>query len=352
MSFHNFMEMALYYPRLGYYTSEKEKIGVKGDYYTSSEVSSLFGSTIASQIEEMWLIMGKKPFTIVEYGAGNGNLCRDILDSLKVNKRLYDNLRYCIIEKGARLWEKGPESLANKVSWHNSIKEINDLQGCILSNELLDNYAVHRVVMKEELMEIYVDDKNGFVEVLRPATTEIKDYLKELQIELPENYCTEVNLEAIEWIKEIAAHLKRGYILTIDYGYPSSELYAERRRNGTMLCYHKHEMNDQPYNYIGEQDITSHVNFSALHYWGLKNGLTTCGFTNQAQFLLSLGFNGPNNSKNKNAPINHDLLRREAFLKYTLLVDMGNIFKILIQSKGTPDKALSGLKHAPYAITA
>jgi SAM-dependent MidA family methyltransferase len=342
ISFHDFMEMCLYYPELGYYTSVKDKIGEKGDYYTSSCLSPAFGAMVACQLEEMWRMLGKQPFTIVEYGAGMGFLCHDILDYLKNNRELYDNLNYCIIEKSPAMREKAQIHLHEKVSWHDSINEINSVNGCILSNELLDNFSVHRVVMQDELMEVFVDHSDGFIEIMKPASKALKEYFAELKVVLPQGFCTEINLEATEWIKEISASLSKGYVLTIDYGYPSYELYREYRHKGTLICYNKHKINDHPYNNIGEQDITTHVNFSALHHWGAKNGLNSCGFTDQAHFLLSLGLEDylkkiREEQKNMDA-------RKVAFLMHTLLVDMGSKFKVLIQEKGTSEQKLSGFR--------
>jgi SAM-dependent MidA family methyltransferase len=158
--------------------------------------------------------------------------------------------------------------LSEKVSWHDSIRDIPGFSGCILSNELLDNFSVHQAVMEDELMEVFVDYKNGFVEMLQPAKKELSDYLAELNVVLPKGFRTEINLEATEWIREIATFLEEGYVITIDYGNASSELYSKSKRCGTLLCYHNHSINDSAYTDIGEQDITSHVNFSALCHWG------------------------------------------------------------------------------------
>lgn len=343
VSFHDFMEMSLYYPQLGYYTSSKDKIGTGGDYYTSPNLTPVFGAMIGHQLEEMWITLGEKKFTIVEYGAGTGSLCHAVLDFLKRNRKLYDQLNYCIIEKSPVMREKEKAHLNEKVSWYNSIKEIPEITGCILSNELVDNFSVHQVVMEDELMEIFVDYKNGFVEVLKPASKELKDYLAELKVVLPKGFRTEINLEATDWIKEIAASLKRGYAITIDYGYPSSELYREYRSCGTLMCYNKHKINDHPYIDIGEQDITSHVNFSALTHWGYKNGLEYCGFTEQGHFLLALGFR--EYLKKTEVPGDDYLnYKKEVFLTRTLLMDMGSKFKVLIQHKGMSRPELLGLK--------
>src|ERR1700738_1685488 len=144
--FQDFMEMALYYPELGYYNHpEHNKIGKKGDFYTSSYLSPAFGAMVARQIEEMWRLLGGKAFTIVEYGAGTGILCHDILEHLKSNTELYRELRYCIIEKSPVMREIESLYLKEKVSWHNSIGELPGINGCILSNELIDNFSVHQV---------------------------------------------------------------------------------------------------------------------------------------------------------------------------------------------------------------
>jgi len=347
VSFHDFMEMALYYPGLGYYNRPDDQIGQTGDFYTSSSLSSIFGALIGKQLEEMWHLTGKGEFTIVEYGAGTGLLCRDILGYLKNNPALYDQLHYAIIEKSASMRERQKKHLMEKVSWHNSVQELDPVTGCILSNELIDNFAVHQVVMEENLMEVFVDVQDGFVEVLRPADQKLKDYLAEFNISLPKGFRTEINLEARDWLTGAAATLRKGFILTIDYGYSAENYYHKNRSKGTLLCYHQHRVNDQPYQHIGQQDITCHVNFSALCRWGHQNGLSCCGLASQAQFLLSLGFH---NQLKKSCTAEEDVLQlamAQARLTHTLLVDMGTKFKVLIQQKGFPERpVLSGVNLA------
>lgn len=344
ISFRDFMEMSLYYPGLGYYTSQGEKTGFKGDYYTSPNLTPSFGAMIARQLKEMWIIVGKGPFTVVEYGAGTGKLCHDILDYLKKEPDFYEKLNYCIIEKSQVLREKEKALLHENVTWHDTIENISPITGCILSNELVDNFAVHRVVMEDGLKEFFVDYRNDFVEVLQPASEELKDYLSELNVELPEGFQTEINLQAPQWITEIAKSLKKGYVITIDYGYPSSELYKAARQNGTLLCYTQHTLNINPYQNIGNQDITAHVNFSALCHWGAKNGLSCCGLTTQANFLLALGFKEYLHTlepKNENLI---ETIEKEMLLTQSLILDMGLKFKVLIQEKGNLKKELSGLQ--------
>ncbi|MFY0256007.1 class I SAM-dependent methyltransferase [Chitinophaga sp. 30R24] len=345
ISFRDFMDMCLYYPNQGYYTSDREKIGKEGDFYTSSTLSSSFGAAIARQIEEMWHFLGEKEFTIVEYGAGTGMLCHDILDQLKKNPLLYSHLRYCIIEKSSFMRKKEKEHLTEKVSWYDSIDGIPQEIDCVFSNELIDNLPVHQVIMEDQLMEVFVDYREGFREILQPATSELINYFNELQVDLPKGYRTEVNLEAVSWIKSIAERLKKGFVITIDYGDVSKALYKPHRDCGTVVCYYKHQVMDDPFFHIGEQDITAHINFSALMHWGAQAGLNTCGITSQASFLLSLGFREL--IREANLQQGKDILQmamEESFVSRTLLFDMGNRYKVLIQSKGLPEISLQGLQ--------
>lgn len=343
ISFRDFMEMALYYPGLGYYTSGKERTGRRGDYYTSPELTFLYGMMMAMQIEEMFHRLNDGPFTIVEYGTGSGFLCADILHHLQSNKSLYDNLRYCVIERGL-ITDREKKRLPAGVTFYDSIRDIPDLSGCVLSNELPDNFPVHVVVMQDELMEVFVDYKNGFTEVLRPAQRELRAYFAELGVKLPMGFRTEVNLDAIAWISEIATCLQRGFVMTVDYGFPSSELYSERRRNGTLLCYKNHWVNDDPYTNVGEKDITTHVNFSALSHFGARHGLEFGGFTDMAHFLRAWGVENyliqPERQQGNNIP----QISGQSLLYYILMKDMGPKFKVLIQTKHVPEVELTGIK--------
>jgi SAM-dependent MidA family methyltransferase len=341
LSFHDFMEMALYHPEQGYYTAARDKIGEGGDFYTSPYLSELFGQMIAVQLEEMWKILGQGDFTIVECGAGAGMLCRDILRSLERNRELFDHLRYVIIEKSVWLREKekaflGAEGFLPKMKWVDSLRDLSDIHGCILSNELIDNFAVHQVVMCEQLMEVFVTYEDGFVERLEPASPNLRSYLEEFGISLAKGSRAEINLEATQWIREAAAALSSGFVLTIDYGHAAVDLYS--RRTGTLACYHKHQVSFCPYDSIGEQDITSHVNFSALDHWGSRSGLEFCGYTNQTRFLQGLGLISRIHELGVTSP------------QLRTLLDMGTKFKVLIQRKNLPRVLLSGLQFAQNLI--
>jgi len=343
LAFRDFMELALYHPQAGYYTSSSNSIGNAGDYFTSPELTPAFGATIGRQIEEMWYILNEEPFTIVEYGAGTGSLCSAILGYLKNNGKLYRDLKYYIIEKSPRMREKEKTHLEEKVTWIDSITELHEFSGCVLSNEVVDNFAVHRVVMQDELMEIFVDHEQDFAEVLKPASEELIAYLKQLKVVLPKGFRTEINTEAMAWQQQIASGLARGFVITIDYGYPSHELYTSERNKGTLNCFYKHRINNRFYENIGAQDITSHVNFSAICLWGALNGLTYSGYTDQGRFLQNLGFTRVLQQlvKPDCSPAN---LKNYLMLTQTLLMDMGSKFKVLVQQKGVGDISLTGLR--------
>src|SRR5258706_6461756 len=166
ISFRDYMEMCLYHPGSGYYTSAGNKIGRDGDYYTSPTINPVFGAILGRQLVEMWNINCQKQFTVVEYGGGPAMLCRDILDYLKNIQDLYNALNYYIIEKSPVMRQSEKNHLPSKVNWADSIRDIPSITGCVLSNELIDNFPVHQVVMEDELMEVFVDYEDGFVERL------------------------------------------------------------------------------------------------------------------------------------------------------------------------------------------
>jgi len=343
ISFCDFMDMALYYPSKGYYMSAGERVGKSGDYYTSPHVSSLYGRILGKQLEEMWHILNDQPFTIIEYGAGNGQLCYDILNYLKENDSLYQRLKYYIVEKSDAMNLRAQSLVKDKTIWLEDIEQLEPVTGCILSNELIDNFPVHVVVMKDELMEVFVDFKEEFIEVLKPASADIKNYLAAQQIVLPKGYRTEINLKAPGWIQTIADKLKRGFVITIDYGFPSYELYAPQRNSGTLACYYQHTTGTSPYCNVGLQDITAHVNFSALHFWGKQKGLECTGFCNQSYFMRSLGLvNDLREIEKKYSTMEKQILIR----LHTLLFEMGQKFKVFIQQKDVATKEIRGMQLA------
>ena len=231
---------------------------------------------------------------------------------------------------------------SDKVRWVSSIKKLRNIKGCILSNELLDAFPVHLVEMEDEIKEIFVGiEGERLIEIKqKPSTDEIYSYLKEFSIELPKGYRTEINLKIKEWLNEINNSLSEGFIFTIDYGYPAWDYYSEDRNRGTLLCYHKHQVVEDPYQNIGEQDITAHVNFSAVKKWGEELGIKTLGFCQQGTFLMSLGIDEAIAQIHKNSS---DYLFEVARIKKLILPGtMGESHKVMTQYKGKGEPELKG----------
>ena len=336
ISFRDYMDMALYHDDFGYFTSSAHPIGKRGDFFTSPYISSAFGAMIGRQIEEFRKHINGD-FTIVEYGAGTGLLCYDILEYLKLNRESFKSIRYVIIEKSSVLRKLSEKYLGSQVTWLDDIQKLGTFEGCIISNELFDNLPVHRMVRQnQQFMEVFVDYQHGFKEFLKPATTEDVDVFDQYQIDFPEGFSTEVCTDAKEWFKNVSQVLNRGYILTIDYGYLLEELLQQQRTIGTIRCYYKHQVNFDLYQKPGEQDITSDVNFSSLCYWGSKNGFQFTGYVNQNHFLRALGFVPYLSALN-------DSNENKIYAFTTLLNQMGGRFKVLIQQKNLPSNPLSGL---------
>ncbi|MCX7913198.1 MAG: SAM-dependent methyltransferase [Thermodesulfovibrionales bacterium] len=346
ISFETFMEMALYHPNLGYYMRNDFRIGKEGDYYTSSHLHPIFGEMLGRQIEEMCILLGNpKTFHIVEMGAGKGYLAKDILEYLNRNKKL-NNFRYFIVEINPSYREFQKNLLLNfknHVSWFSKIRNLPPIRGCFLSNELLDSFPVRLVEFDGNYYEINLslnkDEK--IIETRLSCPSEIIEYFEEFSIDLSsmQPYRTEVNLRIKDWLKEINKKLLEGFIVTIDYGYPAYEYYSEERNRGTLLCYHNHKIVENPYINIGEQDITAHINFSALDKWGNDLGLKTLGFCSQGSYLVSMGI--------------HEVIaelysgRIESFeiakIKGLIFpVGMGDSHKVLIQYKGDGIPQLKG----------
>ncbi|MCP5002623.1 MAG: hypothetical protein GY941_01535, partial [Planctomycetes bacterium] len=237
-TFADFMEWVLYHPEHGYYISQREKIGRGGDYYTNSDVHPVFGHLIAGQLEEMWRILGRGEFTVVEMGAGKGWLCYDVLTHIKRRfPEFFEAIEYKIIEISKHHIGKQSgilKEFESTVSWeslHVKGLQVYPVIGCVLSNEFVDSLPVHQVIVKDgSLREIYVTVQNGeFCEFLdEPSDPRLKEYFEEMSIHLKEGQRAEVNLKALEWIKRVARSVKRGFVITIDYGFLANDLYSDR----------------------------------------------------------------------------------------------------------------------------
>ena len=358
--FVRFMELALYHPKFGYYMcdsvgTDHERIGWSGDFYTSSDVHPILGRAIAAQARQMDELLGcSTPFTIVEMGAGKGLLVRDLLAAIHAQQGDFaSRVRYVLIERSPAMRERQRQSLAHwlskpgLVTWVEDLGELaqQSVTGLFYSNELIDAFPVHRIqVTNGQTEELCVDYRDGdFVSCLKPlSTSALARYLQQLNTAWPEGYRTEVNTQALDWMEQVARLMDRGFVMTIDYGHTAQDLYGPERKDGTFLCYFRQQTNDDPFNRIGEQDMTAHVDFSNLASAGEKQGLHVTGFTNQMSFLMGLGVEGMIGALKPESP------EFRAAIHLLKPNGMGSTFKVLIQHKGINHPELDGLKFKPF----
>ena len=292
MTFAEFMELALYHPSVGYYTSG-ERVGAAGDFYTSSSAHPAFGVLLAVQLFQMWQLLGQPaPFTVAEPGAGNGLLCRDIVSAAAgLLDGFAHSLRYvCLDRRGNGGYERGLPGVSRAASDGLPLRGI---VGCILSNELLDAMPVHQVIMERgRLREVYVglDGNRLAAQTGQPSTPLLAQRLAGLGVELSEGQTAEVNLALESWTEATALALERGFVLTVDYGRPAEELYSpEERFRGTLTTFRRHLQTDRPLERVGQQDMSAQVDFTTLARTGAQAGLDFMGYASQSAFLRNLG---------------------------------------------------------------
>jgi SAM-dependent MidA family methyltransferase len=355
ITFERYMSLCLYHPEHGYYMQARERTGVAGDYFTSPDLHPIFARLLARQAMEMWEILGRPaPFTWVEMGPGRGWFARDFLRWLRnAQPELFGTLEYVAVEPGqqrlrlgTRLTEDGLES---KVQLPASLEELAPRTGCFFSNELVDSFPVSVVTRADDhLKEIYVAaEGESLREVLGPiGDPAVAAAIARYTSGLEEGQRVEVNLRAVGWMRSVAAKLARGFAVTIDYGDLAEHLYTPVRPRGTLMTYRSHVPSENFYRAPGEQDLTAHVNFSALIDAGREAGLEFTGFTTQERFLLALG--EENEFADLYDPGQSATERLQARLKLKRLIHpegMGTIFKVLIQDRGIAAPQLTGLKY-------
>jgi SAM-dependent MidA family methyltransferase len=352
ITFAEYMEACLYDPRHGYYTKVDQQAG--RDYFTSSDVKPLFGRLLARQLEEMWAALGRPDsFHVIEAGAGTGVLAKAILDFIARSPAEFcASLRYVGVERSEARRAAHAQQLAeharagrfaSSASWPEGISD-----GCIFSNELLDALPVHRVVQERgELRELYVTTRGEElrVETGKLSSQQIAEYFARQGIQLREAQQAEVCLAGCDWIRAAGERLKRGFVLTIDYGREASELYDERHMRGTLLAYQGHRASEDFFRTPGDQDLTAHVNFTALDLWGRESGLARTGLTTQCNFLLALARKA-NFADVQTAGASEREKARQRLLFKTLInpEGMGETFQVLIQHKRVHSPALTGLQ--------
>jgi SAM-dependent MidA family methyltransferase len=301
--------------------------------------------------------MGGSTFDVLEIGGGRGFLCEDFLQWTKKNfPAFHQRLRYHLLETAPFFLKDQRERLGEyrkegKIFWMDPAvleEGKKQIEGCVLSNELVDAFPVHQVIFDQgDLKEIYVTQDHDQLKERwgRLSDTRIASYFQSMNITLQEGQRAEVNLKALDWMEKVARSLKKGFVLTIDYGYLSKELYAPHRRAGTLLCYYRHQTSENPYERLGEQDITSHVNFTSLIQKGEEVGLRFTGLVPQYRFLIALGLLQEMELLGKEMS-EMDALQFRLSLKHLIEpeIGMGEVFKVLIQHKGMDQPQLDGLR--------
>jgi SAM-dependent MidA family methyltransferase len=361
-----FMELALYYPELGYYARAARRSGRAGDFFTSVDVGMLFGELLAVQIAEAAKLIHREAakgashpmaetaegFDLVEAGAGDGRLSADIVRAIRrADPALYDSLRLHLVEASATA----------RAAHHDTLGEVADrlvasgaalpdaFQGVLVANELLDAMPVHQIVMGPEgLRERYVGRRSQpgaatcqltTVEG-RASTPALQEYLDALGIALEPGWRAEINLAAVDWIRRAARSLRRGFIILIDYGHEARDLYSASHSAGTLTSFSGHRAagadtaNAPPWLLDpGERDITAHVDFTSVRAAAEAAGLTTIALLDQTYFLISLLDGLPNP---------HSVIRNPQFKTLIVPGGLGSTMKVLILGKGVGTPALKG----------
>ncbi len=339
--FDRFMELALYAPGLGYYAAGKHKFGELGDFVTAPELGPLFARCLARPCRS--LLAGQGGGEILEVGAGSGVLAADLLRELESLGQLPEH--YLILELSAALRARQAETLRQKVPhlfgrvrWLDELPR--DFRGLVLANELLDAMPVTRFKITETgINELYVGRENQrFVWREKIANEPVRARIEPLGL-MP-GYISEINLRAEAWVRSVADVLKQGVLLLIDYGFPRAEFYHPQRAQGTLMCHYRHQAHDDPLRLVGLQDITAHVDFSAIAEAGIDAGLELLGYTSQAAFLLGSGLEQIMSASDPGDTRAHFELTQQ-IKKLTLPHEMGELFKVMALARGVHE-ALPG----------
>jgi SAM-dependent MidA family methyltransferase len=336
IGFDEFMELALYYPQLGYYRSGSEKFGEKGDFITAPETSDLFGFCLARQCTQV--LNGDND--ILEFGAGSGVLAAQILFELGRLECLPKF--YYILELSSELKHRQQQTIAKalpelleRVIWLDKLPE--GFNGVVIANEVLDAMPAKRFMQKEgEFHELCVDIDNGQLN-WKPDDAIFQKSTIKLPSGTDEGYTTEVNLRAMAWIDSLYESLDEAVVLIIDYGMHRDEYFHPQRLDGTLRCYYQHKASDDPFVHIGEQDITTSVNFSDMADQAKVSGFKVAGYATQALFLIALGIDEyllEEQDENKRISL------AQQVKQLVLPSAMGESFKILALSKLTHVKLI------------
>jgi SAM-dependent MidA family methyltransferase len=329
ISFARYMELVLHEPGLGYYASGARKLGAGGDFVTAPEISPLFGRSLARQIGQL-LQPGE---AILEFGAGSGALAASVLQEISVP--------YFILETSSDLRQRQQQLLGKNVQWLDRLPE--RFRGVMLANEVVDAMPVHALAWtRAGVLERGVCANEGQLAWSdRPAHEAILREAENLEIEIPSSgrYESELALFARAWMRSLGRFLERGAVLVIDYGFPAREYFHPQRSMGTLACHYRHRMHGDPFYLPGLQDVTAHVDFSALASAAEEGGLEVLGYANQAQFLVNCGITDLLAAENPADPARY-LPAAAAAQKLLAPSEMGELFKVLAVGKGLNDQLL------------
>ncbi|RSD27484.1 SAM-dependent methyltransferase [Mesobacillus subterraneus] len=346
ISYAEFMELALYHPEHGYYIREKQKIGKEGDFYTTSNVSDVYGKLIGKWYAKNYQTLGLEP-AICEVGAGNGRFARAFVQGWnEIDAAL---LTYCIVETSPyhrTLQGQELEELKNVKFVHaNAFTETEMAEGLVFSNELFDAFPVHVIEKKQGIIhEVFIGCENEqFKEIMVPLENEkIISFLNEQELEVAEGQRMEIPLAMEPFIQSISEHLAKGIIVTVDYGYTKEEWKHPSRRLGSLRGYYQHQMHHDVLQHPGEMDITSHVHFDALITLGEKHGLGFLQKMRQDEYLMLLGILDELAEHHDPNPFSETSKRNRAIRSLILPGGISQSFHVVIQGKGLslPDSKL------------
>ena len=317
IAFARYMELALYAPGLGYYAGGSAKLGAPGDFATAPEMGPLFARTLARQVADL-LQPGE---AILEFGAGSGALAEALIAALEPDT-------YLILETSSELRARQEARLGARVKWIDRLPE--RFRGVMLANEVADAMPVHAVAWRPgEIMERGVDD--GFSWSERPASGELLAAARRIEVPVP--YESEIGLVGRAWMKLLAQRLERGALLVIDYGFPQREYYHPQRTAGTLMCHYRHRAHGDVFFHPGLQDITAHVDFTALAQAAREGGLEVLGYSNQAQFLVNCGITEVLEREDPDDAARYAPHAAQA-QKLLSPAEMGELFKVLAVGRG------------------
>jgi SAM-dependent MidA family methyltransferase len=316
IGFARYMELALYEPGLGYYAGGAQKFGREGDFVTAPELGSLFGRTLARQLEELGS-------PILEFGAGSGALADTLL-----SQHAFD---YRVVEVSPHLQARQQARLGARAQWLAGLPE--HIRGVVIANEVVDAMPAHAVAWRESgIMErgVTLSDEQ-LIWKERAATGELLEEARKIQVEAP--YESEIGLVAQAWMREVAARLEEGVVFIFDYGFPRREYYHPQRATGTLMCHHRHRAHADVFAHPGEEDITAHVDFTALAHAAVDAGLEVLGYATQAQFLVNCGITDVLGEANVENALHYAPLAAEA-QRLLSPAEMGELFKVLAVGRG------------------